>query len=55
MADGRQQDRKILPGDRVLLRSDSVDFQRGELEWGTHNIYFDQYSYDLDVEECRSK
>ncbi len=33
------------------LRSDTVDFQRGELEWGSHNIYFDQYSYRLDVKE----
>jgi transglutaminase-like putative cysteine protease len=28
-------------------RSDDVDFQRGELEWGDHNIYFDKYSYEL--------
>ncbi len=32
-----------------------VDFQRGELEWGTNNIYFDHYSYALDVKELRSK
>jgi transglutaminase-like putative cysteine protease len=31
------------------LRSDTVDFQRGELEWGNHNIYFDGFSYRLDV------
>jgi len=29
------------------MRSDDVDFQRGELEWGEHNIYFDQYSWKL--------
>jgi len=33
------------------MRSDDVDFQRGELEWGDHNIYFDQYSYHLDWKE----
>ncbi|HEV2394035.1 MAG TPA: transglutaminase-like domain-containing protein [Verrucomicrobiae bacterium] len=33
------------------MRSDNVDFQRGELEWGSHNIYFDQYSYEFDVKE----
>ncbi len=33
------------------FRSDPVDFQRGELEWGTNNIYFDQYKYDLKIEE----
>jgi transglutaminase-like putative cysteine protease len=33
------------------FRSDNVDFQRGELEYGTTNIYFDKYSYELSVEE----
>jgi transglutaminase-like putative cysteine protease len=33
------------------MRSDDVDFQRGELEAGGHNLYFDQYSYDLKVKE----
>ena len=32
-------------------RSDTVDFQRGELEWGDNNLYFDKYSYDLDIKE----
>jgi hypothetical protein len=27
------------------MRSDNVDFQRGEMEYGTKNIYFDQTSY----------
>jgi transglutaminase-like putative cysteine protease len=35
------------------MRSDNVDFQRGELEWGNHNIYFDKYSYDLDIKEVK--
>ena len=33
------------------LRSDTVDFQRGELEWGNHNIYLDKYSYGLVIKE----
>src|SRR5580658_1695976 len=33
------------------LRSDDVDFQRGELEWGQRNIYFDKYSYNMEVHE----
>jgi transglutaminase-like putative cysteine protease len=33
------------------MRSDTVDFQRGELEYGAHNIYFDQYSYELTYKE----
>lgn len=36
-------------------RSDDVDFQRGELEWGGHNIYFDQYSYELEVKELKQR
>jgi transglutaminase-like putative cysteine protease len=35
------------------FRSDTVDFQRGELEWGDHNIYFDQFSYELMVKEVK--
>jgi hypothetical protein len=34
---------------RRALRSDTVDFQRGELEWGDHNIYFDKFSYSLEM------
>ena len=33
------------------MRSDNVDFQRGELEYGGINIYFDKYRYSLAVEE----
>ncbi|MGB2870089.1 MAG: transglutaminase-like domain-containing protein, partial [Bacteroidota bacterium] len=36
---------------KYSMRSDNVDFQRGELEYGNTNIYFDQYSFDLQVEE----
>ena len=35
------------------LRSDDVDFQRGELEWSGGNIYFDKYSYSLSVQELK--
>jgi transglutaminase-like putative cysteine protease len=35
------------------MRSDDVDFQRGELEWDGGNIYFDNYSYKLDVLELK--
>lgn len=34
-------------------RSDTVDFQRGELESGGQNIYFDQFDYDLSVREIK--
>jgi transglutaminase-like putative cysteine protease len=35
------------------FRSDNVDFQRGELEWDNHNLYFDQYSYAWQVQEVK--
>ena len=37
------------------LRSDDVDFQRGELETGKKNIYFDKYNYLMEVEELNRK
>ncbi len=33
------------------IRSDDVDFQRGELECGNRNLYFDQFTYGLTVQE----
>lgn len=30
-------------------RSETVDFQRGEVEWRGGNIYFDKFDYDFDV------
>ncbi len=38
---------------KLSMRSDDVDFQRGELEWGKHNIYLDKYSYELSVKEIK--
>jgi hypothetical protein len=31
-------------------RSETVDSQRGELEWDGGNLYFDQWSWDMDWE-----
>ncbi len=42
---------QTLTPPKQSLRSDDVDFQRGELEWGGHNIYFDQYTYSLTLNE----
>ncbi len=36
-------------------RSDDVDFQRGELESGDRNIYFDKYSFHLDAKELHPR
>lgn len=41
---------QLVPAKRAL-RSDNVDFQRGELEAGNRNIYFDQFDYRLSVKE----
>ena len=35
------------------MRSDDVDFQRGELEYGDKNIYFDKFSYTLSMKEMK--
>jgi transglutaminase-like putative cysteine protease len=52
MAANSDHCQELTPAKRSL-RSDTVDFQRGELEWGDHNIYFDQYSFKLDLKEAR--
>jgi transglutaminase-like putative cysteine protease len=36
---------------KKTMRSDNVDFQRGELEWEGGNIYFDNFSNNLEVQE----
>jgi transglutaminase-like putative cysteine protease len=38
---------------KQTMRSDDVDFQRGELEWNGHNLYFDQFSYALTAKELQ--
>jgi len=31
------------------MRSETVDFQRGELEWKGGNLYFDKWDYKMEV------
>lgn len=50
MAANRDHNQTLTPP-KNSFRSDPVDFQRGELEWGTNNIYFDRYDYELQVRE----
>ena len=52
MAANSDHNQALTPPKRSL-RSDDVDFQRGELEWGDKNIYFDQYSWALNREEIK--
>jgi hypothetical protein len=42
---------QILDPPKHFMRSDTVDFQRGELETRSHNLYFDQFDYDLSWKE----
>lgn len=34
---------------KTWFRSEPIDFQRGELEWNEGNLYFDQWSYKMNV------
>jgi transglutaminase-like putative cysteine protease len=38
--------RDLVPAKRYF-RSETVDLQRGEAEWGGGNLYFDQWDYDF--------
>jgi len=40
--------RPLFPN-KIYLRSDDVDFQRGELEWRGGNIYYDQWKWNFEV------
>lgn len=42
---------QTLSPPKSTFRSDDVDFQRGELETQSQNIYFNHYSYQLDISE----
>ena len=50
MAANSDHNQELIPA-KSSMRSDTVDFQRGELEWDGHNIYFDQYSWELTWKE----
>jgi transglutaminase-like putative cysteine protease len=50
MAANGDHSQKLNPP-KQTLRSDDVDFQRGELETAQRNLYFDKYSYHMDVRE----
>jgi len=40
--------RKLFP-EKKYPRSEPYDFQRGEVEWDGGNLYFDKWSWDMDV------
>jgi hypothetical protein len=41
---------KTLFPAKIFPRSETVDFQRGELEWRGGNLYFDKWDYQMNVE-----
>lgn len=52
MAANSDHCQELVPA-KQSMRSDNVDFQRGEVEVGNANIYFDKYSYSLKVQELQ--
>ena len=41
--------KELFPS-KIFPRSETVDFQRGELEWRGGNLYFDKWDYHMEVE-----
>jgi hypothetical protein len=41
--------RPLFPA-KIYPRSETIDFQRGELEWRGGNLYFDQWNYKMEVQ-----
>lgn len=46
--------RDLYPA-KIYPRSDTVDFQRGELEWEGGNLYYDKWSYKYKVEFIKER
>ncbi|HWX18296.1 MAG TPA: transglutaminase-like domain-containing protein [Candidatus Binatia bacterium] len=44
---------QTLTPPKQSMRSDDVDFQRGELEADNHNLYFDRYNYEFNLKEIK--
>src|SRR5574344_1392073 len=34
---------------KIFPRSETIDFQRGEVEWRGGNLYFDRWNYDMEI------
>lgn len=41
--------RPLFPA-KIFPRSETIDFQRGELEWRGGNLYFDKWNYKMEVQ-----
>ncbi len=40
---------------KIYPRSETVDFQRGEVEWRGGNLYFDKWNYKMNVQYSEPK
>jgi hypothetical protein len=40
---------QTLYPEKIYPRSETIDFQRGELEWRGGNLYFDKWDWDIEV------
>ncbi|MBN1154550.1 transglutaminase domain-containing protein [candidate division KSB1 bacterium] len=45
---------KLYP-EKIYPRSETIDFQRGEVEWEGGNLYFNQWDYSFDVKELTAE
>jgi len=43
----------LMP-EKKYPRSETVDFQRGEVEWEGGNLYFNKWKYKMDIESLVS-
>ena len=41
----------VLQPEKIFPRSETVDFQRGEVEWRRGNIYFDKFDYNFYIDK----
>ncbi|MBO1362217.1 transglutaminase domain-containing protein [Prevotella sp. A2931] len=47
---GKDAEGKTINGQKKYPRSETVDFQRGEVEWSGGNLYFDQWSWNIAID-----
>ena len=47
---GKDAEGKTINGQKKYPRSETIDFQRGEVEWSGGNLYFDQWSWNIAID-----
>ncbi len=46
---------QTLYPEKMHVRSETVDFQRGEVEWSGDNLYFNQWKWSIDITDVTKK